>query len=268
MQLVLEKKVAKIENNLTKPKKKIIIPHHLGAFVGRSSKKNTEIHFETGIPRARLSVIMDPKVNSMTMDEFYLIGLSLKADLDEMDEEIFKDYVIGEEHDVEEKSFKTTFDKYLSSILINQRELSNKARINENRISKLRNDKTTIPLAHEIHSTVKVLKGKVSEAYKTLCGHLDLKTPAEQQQLREKYISDLTIQKAKREAKEFIQELINSGYFKDKKRTEEDIFSQAKLKFGEEHDNSFLLNSLDLYVDKEQLLSKEVNNDKTYYSNK
>ncbi|WP_028295218.1 hypothetical protein [Olivibacter sitiensis] len=247
--------------------KKAVVPHHLGAFVGKSLKKKTEIHFETGIPRGRLSNILDSKVDTMTMEEFYLIGLSLDADLDEMSEETFKDYVIKDDELISsEKTYKTNYDKYLSSVLINQKVLSEKTGLTEFRISQLRNNEKASPLAHEIHRTVKALKGKLSEAYSILCGHITLKSPQEQEELREKYKGDLAIQKAKREAKEFTKSLIDYGFFNDNKRTEEDIVAEAKLKLGEGYDLSYIPFALNGFVDKEKLLVKETVDNVVYYS--
>lgn len=177
---------------------KTYIPNHLGAYLKLRNKKNVELHFLTGISRPRLTTLSNPENDSLTVKEFYLISLAIDADIDDMSDTIFESYVLSPKDINKEFKPKTKYDNYLFQMLMSQKDISSKTSISEYRISTLRNNPSTILLAHELHLTCKALDRKVSNAYAEICGHFKLNTEEQQKRLKESYYSKLAAEKEKR----------------------------------------------------------------------
>lgn len=159
---------------------------HLGSYLKRYSLSNVQISFRTGISRSRLTTISKPKNDSITAEEFYLIALALDADIDKMAEYVFKDFqVIPPANNFEDGL--TQYGRYLDQLLISQKDISNRTDMTEFRISTLRNNEKTVLLAKEVYLTA-ISAGRLpSEAFRFICGGLELNSQEEQDRLKAKY---------------------------------------------------------------------------------
>lgn len=160
---------------------------YLGVIFSRSESKKNEIHFKTGIPRSRLSKLSVASYLNIKGSEFYLIGLALRLDLDEMSHEVFKDFKAKFQSNKLKEANLTKFGQFISSGLIFQKTIAKNTGILESRLSKLALNFKTIPLAKEIYLSALAINKKPSDAFKFIYGNLKLNSLEEQEKLRKNY---------------------------------------------------------------------------------
>jgi hypothetical protein len=165
--------------------KKKIVQQYLGAFLKDYPETNVDIAVRTGILPSRISKMSNPDRDTIKANEFYLIALALKADIDEMANHVFTDYKLQlKDGNIPVNTELTKFGQYLSEGLILKKTVSSKTAISQSRLSTLSTDKNTIPLAKEVYLTALAINGKPSDAFKFIYGHLKLNSEEKQTQLR------------------------------------------------------------------------------------
>lgn len=162
---------------------------YLGAVFSRLKSKKNEIYFKTGITGSRLSKLSVASYLNIKGSEFYLISLALSIDLNEMADEVFKDFKTQYQSNKGKGANLTKFGQFISSGLIFQKTIAKNTGILESRLSKLALDHNTIPLAKEIYLSTIAINKNPSEAFKFIYGHLKLNSIQEQERLKNAYVS-------------------------------------------------------------------------------
>lgn len=163
------------------------LKQYLGAvFSGLKSKKN-EIYFKTGISRSRLSKLSVPSYHNIKGSEFYLIALALQMDLNELADEVFKDFKTQYQSKKTNEANLTKFGQFIAGGLIFQRTVATNTGISESRLSKLALNAKTILLAKEIYLSALALNKNPGEAFQFIYGHLKLNSIKEQERLKKEY---------------------------------------------------------------------------------
>jgi hypothetical protein len=160
---------------------------YLGAVFSRLKSKKNEVYFKTGIPRSRLSKLSVASYLNIKGSEFYLIALALSLDLNEMADEVFKDFKTQYQSNKVKGSNLTKFGQFISSGLIFQKTIAKNTGILESRLSKLALNHNTIPLAKEIYLSTLAINKNPSDAFKFIYGDLKLNSFQEQERLRKEY---------------------------------------------------------------------------------
>jgi len=160
---------------------------YLGALFSRLKSKKNEIYFKTGIPRSRLSKLSVASYLNIKGSEFYLIALALALDLNEMADEVFKDFKAQYQSKLTKETNLTKFGQFISSGLIFQKTIATNTGILESRLSKLALNHKTIPLAKEIYLSALAINKSPSDAFKFMYDDLKLNPLKEQERLRKEY---------------------------------------------------------------------------------
>jgi hypothetical protein len=160
---------------------------YLGVVFSRLKSKKNEIYFKTGIPRSRLSKLSVASYLNIKGSEFYLIALALPLDLNEMADEVFKDFKTHYQSNKAKGTNLTKFGQFISSGLIFQKTIAKNTGILESRLSKLALNPKTIPLAKEIYLSALAINRNPSDAFKFIYSDLKLNSLKEQERLRKEY---------------------------------------------------------------------------------
>ena len=160
---------------------------YLGAVLSRLKSKKNEIYFKTGIPRSRLSKLSVASYLNVKGSEFYLIAMALPLDLNEMADEVFKDFKTQYQSNNTKEANLTKFGQLISSGLIFQKTIAANTGILESRLSKLALNHKTIPLAKEIYLSALAINKNPSDAFTFIYGDLKLNSLKEQERLRKEY---------------------------------------------------------------------------------
>lgn len=163
------------------------LKQYLGAIFSVLKLKKSEIYFKTGISRSRLSKLSVASYLNIKGSEFYLIALTLPIDLNELADEVFKDFKIQYQSKKTKETNLTKFGQFISEGLIFQRTIATNTGVSESRLSKLALNAKTIPLAKEIYLSALALNKSPGEAFRFIYGHLKLNSIKEQERLRKKY---------------------------------------------------------------------------------
>lgn len=151
----------------------------LGVYLHKCFAVKAQISRKTNISEARLSLLSNSATARIYAQEFYLIALSIDADIDLMAHEVFQDaqliapnkYVNSTEKGIKEL---TNFGVFLTSRLNNQSTISKKTGIAESRLSSLSNEQTAGLLGEELYLISLALNTNPSTSWNELYGVLKL----------------------------------------------------------------------------------------------
>ena len=160
----------------------------LGKFLHNHSA--AEIRRKTNISQARLSLLTNDYTTKIYAEEFYLISLAIKADIDLMANEVFQDFklqLLNLPDPSNNKSSKelTRFGQLLKSKLNNPATLSRLTGIKKSRISSLSNKQNSGLLGYELFLISLALNISPKNAWETLYEGIHLKSPEEEIELKQ-----------------------------------------------------------------------------------
>jgi hypothetical protein len=160
----------------------------LGRFLHKHSA--AEIRRKTDISQARLSLLNNDETTKIYAEEFYLIALAIKADINLMANEVFQDcelLPLDSSHAPNDNDSEklTNFGQLLKSKLNNPATLSKLTGIKKSRISSLSNKQNTGLLGYELFLISLALNITPKVAWEALYKQVYLKSPEEELKMKQ-----------------------------------------------------------------------------------